>query len=105
MLVTGPMPDASHSRAGLLPFCAVWDRLGDPDQVALAVIEERAALAAALARVVVGRGDHVATDIQASHLEGARNSHPGLAGQPRSPRGSRPRMPSGSIPPTAPPPS
>jgi hypothetical protein len=53
MLVTGRMPDGSHGRAGLLPLCAVADRLGDRDQVALAVVEERAELAAAAAGVHV----------------------------------------------------
>ena len=51
------------------PRRALADRLGDPDEVALAVVEERAEFLGALARVVVGGGDRVAADLEARHLE------------------------------------
>src|SRR5436190_18063827 len=51
--------------------------LGEPDEVALAVVEERAELAGALARVVVGGGDRVAARVEARHLEALEGQSPG----------------------------
>jgi hypothetical protein len=61
----------------LAPRRALADRLGDPDEVALAVVEERAELAGALARVVVGGGDRVAAYLEARHLEALEGHTPG----------------------------
>src|SRR5437764_5190481 len=61
----------------LAPRRALADRLGDPDEVALAVEEERAQLAGALARVVVGGGDRVAAGPEARHLVALEGHTPG----------------------------
>src|SRR5690242_5767794 len=45
------------------------DRLSKANEVALAVVEERAELAGALARIVVRRCDHGAAGIEPGHLE------------------------------------
>ena len=77
---------------------------GRVEEVALTVVEKRAELAGALARIVVGRDDRVAADLEARHLE-ALERH-----TPRSQVGSAPSRSSTSNPiwvdaPTAPRPS
>jgi hypothetical protein len=59
---------SAQDQAMLAPPHALADWLGDSDEVALAVVEERAELAGALARVVVGGSDRVAASLEA--LEG-----------------------------------
>ena len=80
-----PEPEFFYARV------APVDRLGEPDEVALAVEEERAELAGALAWVVVGGGNRVATDFEAMHLEALARK--GSAGRPaRLPTGSSPSL-------------
>src|SRR5689334_15022094 len=60
---------AREVRSMLAPRRALADWLGDADEVALAVVEERADLPGALTRIVIGCGDHLAASLKARHLE------------------------------------
>src|SRR5436189_3079536 len=71
------MPYGTHGGAVLPPRRVLADRLGDPDEVALAVDEERAQFARALAWIVIRGGDGVPADLEARHLEALEGHPPG----------------------------
>jgi hypothetical protein len=70
----GRMPDGTHHRPRLTRCRGCADRLGDPDEVALAVVEECAQFPGAAAGRVIGAAI-VSPEAPTPHTRGAQTSH------------------------------